>query len=408
MQAPAATRVLQERGQHVAEVQVFLDSGEVARLSGPARRARQEALKDCLEMRRVGVKSTHDASLFQLRQLVKELKQQTWTVKDLGGRMLDGAEGPPPGYVMPRGAAAPDPTATPVKPVAATGRGAAAVGRGRGIVKGQASSPECLVEVADVWEATLLGSGAAAPGDGGDWEAKAEVLLRKVFARFGPVLEVRANAGGDEKGGPVACVRFASAKAAEAALVKSKRGFLPLQGDRLVRVRQPSAVEAVWRRFPKREQAPAQESDGMPCKKRMRPNERFAPRGPAPEAADESEAFWDAQHERRGAPAEPLPQPEVPPELQPEAAPGPEKPEPSAEQPGASAEDQEVCRGEREVASAMVALLDAPFSQRRKRLKALRVQWHPDKNPEERKTIATRVFQFIQAHDEWLTHHEIT
>lgn len=410
MEAPAVSRVLQDRGQHLAEVQVFLSCGEVVRVSGPARRTRQEALKDCLELRKVAVKSIHDPSLFELRQLVKALKDQTWTVKDLGGRLLDGAEGPPPGFVIPRGASSvPAETATGAvpRPAAggAAGRAAAAAARLRAV---KAPSQDCIIEVADVWEAAMLGSSGA----GGDWEAKAEMLLRKAFSSFGPVLEVRIRASEDEEGGPVAAVRFASTKAAEAVMVKAKRGFASLQGDRSVRVRQPSAVETVWRRFPPRAAGPAEAApgSGAASRKRMRPNERFASRSAdAGEPADESEAFWDAQRGLRGTPAEPPPS-AIPPLEEDrllEAVPPP-KPEPSIEAADADEAEREACRGEREVAEAMAALLEAPFSQRRKLLKKLRMQWHPDKNSEERKIIATRVFQFIQAHDEWCAHYEIT
>merc|ERR1712043_156318 len=63
---------------------------------------------------------------------------------------------------------------------------------------------------------------------------------------------------------------------------------------------------------------------------------------------------------------------------------------------GGSEVDQEVCKGEAQVAKNMAVILERPFSQQRKALKALRLTWHPDKNPE-RSEVATRVFQFIQA-----------
>merc|ERR1719271_388532 len=96
--APAQTQAVIDKGQHFAEVTVFLKNGEEAKLRGPPRRNRNEALKDCLELRKIGMKSTDDPSLFQVRQRKKELETITWTMKDLGGPMLKGAEGAPPGY----------------------------------------------------------------------------------------------------------------------------------------------------------------------------------------------------------------------------------------------------------------------------------------------------------------------
>lgn len=385
-EAPAISRVVTERGQHLAEVTIFLDVGGESRLRGPTRRSRQEALKDCLQMRAVAVKSTGDPSLFNLRQLVRELKDTVWTVKDLGGRLLDGAEGAPPGFSMPSGFA-PE-MAAPPKRAGEDAKPGAAGGRFKGIVKGKVVSPECIVEVADVFERVSNAD-------------KAEMLLRKCFSRFGPVLEVRLD-GEDEAGRPVASVRFASAKAAEAAMAKAKHGFMPLQGsEAYVRLRQPAGSEQVWRRFPPPSAAPQAE----PPKKKLRPNERFASRHPeAADPADESERFWEAQREHRGTPAEPPPAETPPPAPEPPA--GPERPLP--EEPGADAtdEDREVWKGEQEVSTEIAGIPELPFSQQRKALKTLRRRWHPDKNPE-KLAIATRVFQFISRHDEWLAHHDL-
>jgi hypothetical protein len=63
-----------------------------------------------------------------------------------------------------------------------------------------------------------------------------------------------------------------------------------------------------------------------------------------------------------------------------------------------------VASGEEEITREMKGLLLKPFSQQKKALKAIRAKWHPDKNPDSVE-VATRVFQFIQAHDEWLQHH---
>merc|ERR1719221_1044839 len=181
-------------------------------------------------------------------------------------------------------------------------------------------------------------------------------------------------------------------------MVRAKQGFLPLAGAGLVRVRQPASAEAVWRKFA---QAPTAtpDADGAPSKKKMRPNERFATKLSTEEAtADESELFWEAQRSIRGTPAEPPPVAEVPPAPEPPPEPvAPEKPAPTPLEADANQEDREVFKCEEEVAASMSELLQRPFSQQRKALKRLRLQWHPDKNPD-RMAVATRVFQFIQKH----------
>jgi len=55
----------------------------------------------------------------------------------------------------------------------------------------------------------------------------------------------------------------------------------------------------------------------------------------------------------------------------------------------------------------MASLLERPFSQQRKELRAIRRRWHPDKQPDNRE-VATRVFQFIQSHESWLAFHGLT
>lgn len=383
------TKVVQEGGQHFAEVTVFLDVGGESKARGPGRRNRQEALKDCLELRKLAVKSTGDPSLFQVRKFSKELKDTVWTVKDLGGRLLEGAEGAPPGFSLPPSMLA-ESAATAARRADDADRPADR--RFKGIVKGKAVSPECIVEIADVYKAISKAD-------------KIETVLRKNLSRFGPVMEVRPDASLDEEGAPVASVRFASAKAAETAMTKAKDGLLQLQGEGLVRLRQPAATVAVWRRFP-RGRTNAPELTEGPSKKKLRPNERFASKVPQEEAAaDESERFWEAQHDLRGTPAQPPPKVEPPPEPTPEPAP-PAKPEPAPLEADASEEDKEVFKYETEVVADMCALLEKPFSQQRKALKGIRLRWHPDKNPE-RAAVATRVFQFIQNHEAWLSHHNL-
>eukprot|EP00913_Durusdinium_trenchii_P035555 g33272.t1 len=101
------------------------------------------------------------------------------------------------------------------------------------------------------------------------------------------------------------------------------------------------------------------------------------------------------------APAPPPKEPEVP--LQ-HIPPDPPRPAPFEAGPAASEEDLKVEAGEAKVAKEMAGLLEQPFSKQKKALKAIRLQWHPDKNPDDA-AVATRVFQFVQAHDAWLAHH---
>ena len=69
------------KGQHFAEITVLLDNGELSNLLGPARKNRPEALKDCLELRKVAAKCTDDLKLLQLKRKKAELEDTTWTVK---------------------------------------------------------------------------------------------------------------------------------------------------------------------------------------------------------------------------------------------------------------------------------------------------------------------------------------
>lgn len=257
----------------------------------------------------------------------------------------------------------------------------------------------CVVEVADL--PTCI------PGDPASsaWQAKAKVALQKHFKRFGPLLEVKIPTS-------VASLRFASSKGPDAVMVTAPRGYLAV-GEGEVRLRLPGAPEPVWRKFPPaRPPAGAPEAGGA-CgtqaagmesaskRRKLRPNERFAARL---QGAMEEEDVPAAAPAPAAAPEPPASEP--PPQELPVAPPEPERPSPSAAGADASAEDLAVCKGEEEVARGMLALLDLPFSRRKKALKALRLQWHPDKRPEEQE-VATRVFQFIQAHDSWLAHHGI-
>lgn len=377
------------KGQHFAEITVLLDNGELSTLLGPARRNRPEALKDCLELRKVAMKCTDDSKLLILKKRKKELEDVTWTVKDLGGRLLDGAEGPPPGFKPPSWMPQAD-------AVSSTPLGYVSPGKYRAPVKPTAKEEESvysfktrkLVECAEADVKELVSSG--------DWESKAKVALQQAFKKFGPVLEIRVDFKSDD-GEKVASVRFASAKAVELAMSKALRGWLPV-GDKHVRVRQPAVeAKAEWRTFvAPRRAAPALES--APNKKRLRPNERFANKK---DVEDEETNNFDAQtgpHSQatpKAVPVPPMPEP---------AQPEPDRPVPLALEEATSVEDREVAKGEEEVAREMKALLQKPFSQQKKALKAIRAKWHPDKNPDAVE-VATRVFQFIQAHDEWLQHH---
>ncbi|CAE7192681.1 SACS [Symbiodinium natans] len=107
------------------------------------------------------------------------------------------------------------------------------------------------------------------------------------------------------------------------------------------------------------------------------------------------------------APPQVAPDPTPPPEPPVHLPPEPPRPSPATASTDASEEDREVAAGEAEVARAMSVLLEQPFSKQKKVLKSIRLQWHPDKNPDQ-SAVATRVFQFVQAHDHWLAHHGLS
>lgn len=262
------------------------------------------------------------------------------------------------------------------------------------------SGSDCVVEVTD-----LKG---LVPGDpeSNEWSGKVKIKLHQFFKKFGPVMEVRIPT-------VVAQVRFASAKSASAVMRAAPRGYVTL-GEGEVRVRLPGASEAVWRKFPQlhsrasglgaTEPAKAGMPPPMAKKRKLRPNERFSARLPGREdEPDDSERFWEEQRQRRQEPAPPLPSIEVEPPSS-ESQPAPERPVPRIAAPDATSEDIAVCQGQEKVAVQMAALLDLPFTQQTKALKVLRRSWHPDKRPDDQE-VATRVFQFIQAHDNWLAHH---
>lgn len=143
----------------------------------------------------------------------------------------------------------------------------------------------------------------------------------------------------------------------------------------------------------------------MAEKKRQRPNARFAAAGDEKEPT-ESERFWEAQRDARGAPNSASASASGTPGAVPiseQVAPPPEKPKANDLPSSATEEAIRVRMGEEEVVNDMSDLLMMPFSQRKKALKALRRRWHPDKNPD-RLEVATRIFQFIQSHDAWLAY----
>ena len=87
MEARVVSRAIM-KGQHFAEITLLLDNGELSTFLGPARKNRPEALKDCLELRKVAAKCTDDLKLLQLKKRKVELEDTTWTVK-LGLRGSD-------------------------------------------------------------------------------------------------------------------------------------------------------------------------------------------------------------------------------------------------------------------------------------------------------------------------------
>lgn len=259
---------------------------------------------------------------------------------------------------------------------------------------------DCLVEVTDLKEAVV------GDPDSEAWAGKVKHVLQQFFKKFGPVLGVRVPTA-------VASVRFVNAKSANDVMRAFPRGYLTL-GDVEVRVRLPGSSEAVWRKFPPLRKAGA-DFGGVEAaavdpiasaakKRKLRPNSRFATKLPGREEEPyESERFWEEQHERRREPAPPLPAVE-PPTVQEPPAPAPEKPVPRVAALDAAPEDLAVSEGEKAVSVEMRSLLELPFSQQKKSLKALRRSWHPDKRPDDQ-DVATRVFQFIQSHDDWLAYH---
>ncbi|CAJ1443474.1 unnamed protein product [Effrenium voratum] len=258
----------------------------------------------------------------------------------------------------------------------------AAISRG-----GDSARSDCLIEVADV-EQVVPGSLEES------WASKVKVTLQQAFRRFGPVLDVRVPT---REAQPIVSIRFANPKAAEAAMVAATQGFLPVAGSE-VRLCQPMSKEAIWRSFPVRRVPAGVE----PKKKKLRPNERFAPprapvveeeaAPPKAEAAPKPKAT--AHQQSNKAPDPPLQH----------LPPAPERPSPAEAGVDASEEDVLVCAGEAQVAKEMSELLGQPISKQKKALKKIRLLWHPDKNPDTA-AVATRVFQFVQAHDAWLAHH---
>jgi len=80
MEARVVSRAI-VKGQHFAEITLLLDNGELSTFLGPARKNRPEALKDCLELRKIAAKCTDDLKLLQLKKRKVELEDTTWTVK---------------------------------------------------------------------------------------------------------------------------------------------------------------------------------------------------------------------------------------------------------------------------------------------------------------------------------------
>eukprot|EP00927_Polykrikos_kofoidii_P009895 TRINITY_DN14151_c0_g1_i1.p1 TRINITY_DN14151_c0_g1~~TRINITY_DN14151_c0_g1_i1.p1 ORF type:complete len:328 (-),score=43.83 TRINITY_DN14151_c0_g1_i1:65-1048(-) len=272
---------------------------------------------------------------------------------------------------------------------------------GLGSVEGNPNA-DCILEVIDVSNAVSGEIGTE------KWTAKVKVILQQSFKRFSPVLDVRIPTA-------VAIVRFANSKGPEAVMVAAPKGFLAL-GEGVVRVRAPGAADNVWRKFPppRREEASSavdsaekQVAEPESKRRKLRPNERFKVLLPGKrDDEDESERFWEQQHEKRKEPIPPVAPPPLdpPPDQAPPAPPTKPMPTMKLVESDGSAEDMAVARGEAEISDAMTALLELPFSQQRKTLRGLRRHWHPDKRPDDQE-VATRVFHFIQAHEAWLEHH---
>lgn len=214
------TCVIPEAGGFRAEIGVYVkwtSTGDATRerAHGPLRRTKREALKDCIELRAMALKSGADPMLAKLRQRSEELEDVTWTEVHLGGRQLDGAESHP-------------------REVAALKAAPAAPSRPKKTSEGPSL---CCLEVADL-AAAVARQGLVA------WESKVKVALQQLFKKFGPVLEVKLLDGDD----PVAMVRFAAARAADSAMAAAKTGVLQL-GEAEVRVRQPASEDRQRRDF---------------------------------------------------------------------------------------------------------------------------------------------------------------
>lgn len=375
------TCVLTETAGFRAEICVSVKWGSSTvepkreRLLGPPRRTKREALKDCIELRTAALKSGADPTLAKLRKKSEELEDITWTEVQLGGRQLEGAESHPRENTPATSASSSASTRGVKRPVPLGG-----------------ASPNIL-EVVDI--NTVVADNA---DSGAAWEAKAKVALQQLLKRFGPVLDVRISSTGD---GHMASVRFAGAKSAESAMAACKvEGFLQLGGGE-VRVRHPSSDIESKRRFPLPRCGREEDNDAR--KKRLRPNERYAAAGETQEEPNESERFWEAQRETRGAPGTAGSSAFAGAPSGEHLAAPPEKPQPGELPANATEEHVLVRKGEEEVCKDMAELLMMPFSQRKKALKGMRRRWHPDKNPD-RLEVATHIFQFIQSHDHWLAY----
>ncbi|CAE8607916.1 unnamed protein product, partial [Polarella glacialis] len=249
------TCVIGEAGSLRAEIVVYVrwrPGGEAKgeRHLGPVRRTRPEALKDCIELRKVAEKGGIDPTLSKLKQRSEELEDTTWTHLQLGGKQLEGAES------HPRAASGVAPKATSA-PKPAPGGGS--------------HWSANVVEVADL-EVAVAGAGE----DREAWAAKAKIALQQLFKRFGPVLSVKMT---DESGSEVSgSVRFAGAKSADAAMQAAMKsgGVLSMAGVD-IRVRQPGSSDKARAKFP----APRAARLAGPSKKKQRPNERFKKTGDA-------------------------------------------------------------------------------------------------------------------------------
>eukprot|EP00927_Polykrikos_kofoidii_P015605 TRINITY_DN16952_c0_g1_i1.p1 TRINITY_DN16952_c0_g1~~TRINITY_DN16952_c0_g1_i1.p1 ORF type:complete len:786 (+),score=109.40 TRINITY_DN16952_c0_g1_i1:176-2533(+) len=443
-EGPPEARVVcfNEFGGHCAVVFVNVKRGGQVfdmRIRGPRRETLQAAQRDCVELRSAAVRGGMDPTLFMVRERRRSLESTCWRDRDLSDKNLENAEGPPPRAT----------TRSDRRHCSVTGAEEAWLPK-------LPSVTDADVEAAEVPDAV-----AGVPYTD-EWACRAKKAMQTTFQRFGRVQSVYFGAGDD---GSLVRVRLETGKHAEAAMRAAKRGFLKVIGGDTaaivteVRLRQPKSDNPLWRNFvfapfgasglarggDGTERLPASACDpcggargpcgctpgaamtggftsavgsplpfapispcgpaafcpngvglfnaamwGFGCLNAFNIMNGFA--GAAVAAAAAASAAACASQGQQDQHRDQKEKPVVP-----------EKPSLTELGSDASEVDIAVRNGEEEVAREMAALVGLPVSEQRKLMRNLRIRWHPDKNPESPE-VATRVFQFVQAHEPWMAH----